>query len=256
MDNDKKNSLMGKARKAFNTAVLVGATLIAGLSPLAAQAQTTYGQQGVQVTQTQQYDQQYQQQKPWANDPVYRQQVENIERQSELRMRTYIAQERQREAQVNQRHMQTVQRQIQQGERNARGGWNVGEVLTTVGNAGAAGQQHQSQIAILRNQLQQRALNEQQLVQRQVDAIDAKYARMPEYKVVQAAPVVQRAVTTQQSQAEIYKSPEEMRAQMIKDYQNAVIAAAKAGKPAPNPERFHLDKDDPAIKIPTGPAQR
>ncbi|MCC7037035.1 MAG: hypothetical protein IT560_06965, partial [Alphaproteobacteria bacterium] len=48
MDNDKKNSLMGKARKAFNTAVLVGATLMAGLSPLAAQAQTTYGQQGVQ----------------------------------------------------------------------------------------------------------------------------------------------------------------------------------------------------------------
>lgn len=255
MDNDKKNSLMGKARKAFNTAVLVGATLIAGLSPLAAQAQTTYGQQGVQVTQTQQYDQQVQQQKPWANDPEYRQQIENIERQSELRMRTYIAQERQREAQVNQRHMQTVQRQIQQGQRNARDGWNVGEVLTTVGNAGAAGQQHQSQIIVLRNQLQQRALNEQMMVQRQIDAVDAKYQRMPQYKQV-AAPVVQRAVTTRQSQDEIYKSPEEMRAQMIKDYQNAVIAAAKAGKPAPNPERFHLDKDDPAIKIPTGPSQR
>jgi hypothetical protein len=255
MDNDKKNSLMGKARKAFNTAVLVGATLIAGLSPLAAQAQTTYGQQGVQVTQTQQYDQQVQQQKPWANDPEYRQQIENIERQSELRMRTYIAQERQREAQVNQRHMQTVQRQIQQGQRNARDGWNVGEVLTTVGNAGAAGQQHQSQIIVLRNQLQQRALNEQMMVQRQIDAVDAKYQRMPQYKQV-AAPVVQRVVTTQQSQDEIYKSPEEMRAQMIKDYQNAVIAAAKAGKPAPSPERFHLDKDDPAIKIPTGPSQR
>ncbi len=250
MDNDKKNSLQGKLRKAFNTAVLVGATLIAGLSPLAAQAQTYGGQQGVQVTQTQQYEQQ----KPWANDPQYRQAVYNIEAQSELRMRTYIAQERQREAQLNQRNSQNIQRQIQQGQRNARGGWNVGEVLTSVSNAGAASQAYNSQLTVLRTQLQQRALIEQQGVQNRIEALDRTYARKyPQYNAVQAAPVAQRAATTQQSQDEIYKSPEEMRAQMIKDYQTAVIAAAKAGKPAPTPERFHLDKDDPAIKIPTGP---
>lgn len=250
MDNDKKNSLMGKARKAFNTAVLVGATLIAGLSPLSAQAQTYGGQQqGVQVTQTQQYEQQ----KPWANDPTYRQQVENIERQSELRMRTYIAQERQREAQLNQRHMQQVQRQIQQGQRNARGGWNVGEVLTTVGNAGAAGQQHQSQIEILRNQLQQRALAEQASVQRQIDGLDRQYAR--KYPQYTAPAVTQQRVTTTRAADDGVKSPEEMRAALVEAYQDATLRAAKAGKPLPSPERFGLDKNDPAVQIGRAPGQ-
>ncbi len=251
MDNDKKNSLQGKLRKAFNTAVLVGATLIAGLSPLAAQAQTYGGQQGVQVTQTQQYEQQ----KPWANDPDYRQAVDNIQMQSDLRMRTYIEQERIRESQLNDRNAQNINRQVQQGKRTGQGGWTGTEILTTISRAGATSQAYTSQLKILRMQLQQRALYEQQATQKKIEAIDLKYSRMPQYKAVQYAPVSQRAATTQAAD-EIYKSPEEMRAQMIKDYQTAVIAAAKAGKPAPSPERFHLDKDDPAIKIPTGPGQR
>lgn len=249
MDNDKKNSLAGKARKAFNTAVLIGATLVASLSPLAAQAQTYGGQQGVQVTQTQQYEQQ----KPWANNPEYIQRVENIERQSELRMRTYIAQERQREAQLNQRHMQQVQRQIQQGQRNARGGWNVGEVLTTVGNAGAAGQTYQSQLEVLRNQLAQRALNEQALVDRQIDALDRVYAR--QYPQYTAPAVTQQRVATTQAADNGVKSPEQMREELIKAYQDATLRAAKAGKPLPSPERFGLDKNDPAVQIQRAPGQ-
>lgn len=250
MDNEKKNSLRHKARNAFNTAVLIGATLVASLSPLAAQAQTYGGQQGVQVTQTQQYEQQ----KPWANDPEYRQRVDNIEHQSELRMRTYVAQERQREAQLNQRHMQQVQRQIQQGQRNARGGWNVGEILTTVGNAGAAGQTYQTQIEVLRNQLAQRALAEQALVDRQIDALDRTYARQyPQYKA--PAATTQRIANTRAAAEDGVKSPEEMRAALIEAYQDATLRAAKAGKPLPSPERFGLDKNDPAVQIGRAPGQ-
>lgn len=249
MDNDKKNSLAGKARKAFNTAVLIGATLVASLSPLAAQAQTYGGQQGVQVTQTQQYEQQ----KPWAGNAKYQQGVDNIEQQSALRMRNYIAQERQREAQLNQRHMQQVQRQIQQGQRNARGGWNVGEVLTTVGNAGAAGQTYQSQIEVLRNQLQQRALNEQMLVDRQIDALDRTFAR--QYPQYNAPAVTQQRVSTTQAAETGIKSPEQMREELVKAYQDATLRAAKAGKPLPSPERFGLDKNDPAVQIQKAPGQ-
>ncbi|MDI1227039.1 MAG: hypothetical protein PSY14_08945 [bacterium] len=249
MDNDKKNSLAGKARKAFNTAVLIGATLVASLSPLAAQAQTYDSPQGVAVTQTQQY----QQQKPWANDREYIKRSDNIKLQSALRMRTYIAQERQREAQLNQRHMQQVQRQIQQGQRNARGGWNVGEVLTTVGNAGAAGQTYQSQIEVLRNQLEQRALTEQMSVDRQIDGLDRIYARQyPQYN----APVVtQQRVSTTQTADDGVKSPEQMREELVKAYQDATLRAAKAGKPLPSPERFGLDKNDPAVQIQKAPGQ-
>ncbi|HYD19224.1 MAG TPA: hypothetical protein VEF76_12175 [Patescibacteria group bacterium] len=257
MEN-KNSSLRGKLRHAFNTAVLVGVTLVGTLGMTAnAQAQTY--QQPVSVTQTQQYDSS----KPWLNDPAvaqrYQEQVDNIRSQSELRLRTAYMQEQQREAQLNQRNAQQIQRQIQQGQRASKGGWNLGEILVTTGNAGAAGQTYRTQLEIIRNQYRQRVFTEQQNVQRQIDRLDQTYER--QYLSAERAaqveaqrqarynqPTTQRAATTQQSDDGI-KSPQEMHDALVKAYQDATLRAAKAGKPLPDAGQFGLSKDDPAIQI-------
>lgn len=240
-------------RKAV-VSVALGLTVLGGMAQTAEAQTQTRG--GVTVTQTDQY----QQQKPWANDPEYIRKHDALVEQTRLYLQSYQAKADAYEAKLNAQHAAALNKQVQQGRRTAQGGWTGMEILTTASNAGAIEKQFQATLKVHHNNVRSTYLNANLKLEANLDKLDDAYAR----QYLRADQLAQRDAQRQQAisqQAQVKKdanapmSPDELHDALVKQYQAQVLANAKAGKPLPDPAQYGLDKNDPAVKI-GGPQQQ
>ena len=245
-------SLLGKAKKAFQKAVISGLLLtsaVAGLGLAATPAQAQTYNNGVTVTQTMNQ----QDVKPWAGDPEYREDVSNIMELSRMRM----ADARSALSQRTTKNFDWLAKKNLEGQKweaKLRGGkegystseriryntWRV-EQLAAFNRTGLD----------IRNDTRRMEIAEQDKVDAAVHILDVRYSKMPQYASIISqqnrvnAPVVNAPVVVDQgSGVKGVLTPQQMHDNFVKQYQSALLKGQN-----PDPAKYHLDPNDPAIQI-------
>lgn len=189
------HTLLGKAKKAFQKAVIGGllvTSMVAGFGANTAHAQQGYG--GVTVTQTQQ---QVQQQKPWANDPAYVDQIRLLQEQADLRHQQFELKLQQNRAATTAWMTRELNKIKQYHDRQAartQGGVNkfaLNAQSITAGNAIMA--RYNTQMKTYEIQDRQNELAERQAMINAVGRIDAAYSRISPYREILQEQAQQRA---------------------------------------------------------------
>lgn len=167
-----KGSLVSAFRKAV-LVVVAGVALTAGASQ-EAQAQSTvaYGNQGVTATQ------QYQQQKPWANDAAYQSRIQTLAQQQELQMMQAQQKARASLARIQQQRTQALSRHTNNISRlRDRKGTNALQYANVAAQWNAQEQRFRTSELQVRIGLQNLQLKQDQAMDKLVDTLDKQYSR-------------------------------------------------------------------------------
>lgn len=200
------HTLLGKAKKAFQKAVIGGllvTSMVAGFGANTAQAQT-WNQGGVTVSQTQQ--QQVQQQKPWANDPAYVEQLQLMHEQSALRQEQFDQKLQQGRAFTTAWMTRELNKIKQQHDRQAartQGGLNKFALNAQSGTAAnSIMARYNAQMKTYDIQDRQNELNERQAMINATAKLDLAYSRISPYREILAEQAQQRAAEAAQYRAQ------------------------------------------------------
>ena len=225
-----KGSLVSAFRKAV-LVVVAGVALTAGASH-EAQAQSTvaYGNQGVTATQN------YQQQKPWANDPGYQQRIQTLAQQQELKMMQAEQKARASLARIQQQRTQALARQTDRiNSLRQRKGTNALDYANAAAQWNAQEQRFKASTAQVHIDLQNLQLQQETAMSRLVESLDKQYSRQAPGASTRPAATPARAVTTapaatnpdQKMQNDMDKA---RRDAMQKIYQQYLDGEVKAGR--------------------------
>lgn len=263
-DNDEKlQSLRGKAMKAFRAIALpiVAAVALSGGMVSEANAQSTQSTYGT-VTQTQQV----QQQKPWANDPAYLEQIRLEQEKLDLRMQTYEARARAQIANHNATIMRTRSTNLNNLQRLRQRGASAMDILAQTQRMAAAETQHRVRVETVQNNVETQRLRNIEAMNNYVDRLDRTYSRTSPYKeilqqqqqtqqqrVTSANERTQTATATQvgqprtaaEQEALLRAAQERYQEEQLRKFQDAQIKAASEGKPLPKREDFGLAPERP-----------
>lgn len=263
-DQDQKlQSLRGKAMKAFRAMALpvVAAVALSGGMVSEANAQSTQNTYGT-VTATQQV----QQQKPWANDPEYREAIRLEQQQQDLRLQETEARARARIATYNANIMKTRSSNLDRLQRLRKNGGSALDILAMTQRMSAAETQHQTRVQGIQNDIQEAHLDSQQDMIRFIERLDRTYSRQSPYKEIleQQKQVQQQRVTSANERVEaaataagnqprtaaeqealLKAAQEKYQQDQLRKFQDAQIKAASEGKPMPKREDFGLAPEKP-----------
>lgn len=260
--NEKLQSLRGKAMKAFRAIALpvVAAVALSGGMVSEANAQSTQSAYGT-VTTTQQV----QQQKPWATNPEYQEQIRITQQQLDLRMQTYEAKAESTIANYNASIMRARSSNLQTLQRLRERGAGVMDILAQTQRMAAYETQHKARVETVHNNLDAQRLKNVEYMNKYVDRLDQSYARMSPYREIleqqkqvqqqrvtnanhgtQTAGVTTTAPRTAAEQEALLKAAQEKYQQeQLRKFQDAQLEAARQGKPMPNREDFGLPPERP-----------
>ena len=263
-DQDEKvQSLRGKAMKAFRAVALpvLATVALAGGMTQEAKAQSTQNTYGTVVTQ-----QQVQQQKPWATNPEYLDQIRLEQQQQNLRLQETEARARARIASYNASIMSSRSSNIDRIQQMRKRGSSALEILAQTQRMSAAEIQHQTRVKGIENDVIEARLNSQERMQTFVERLDRTYSRMSPYKEILAQQQQQQqqriSTATQRVQsnngttttgprsaaeqdAAIKAAQEKYQQEQLRKFQDAQIKAASEGKPMPKREDFGLQPEQP-----------
>ena len=262
-DQDEKvQSLRGKAMKAFRAVALpvLATVALAGGMTQEAKAQSTQNTYGTVVTQ-----QQVQQQKPWATNPEYLDQIRLEQQQQNLRLQETEARARARIASYNASIMSSRSSNINRIQQMRKRGSSALDILAQTQRMSAAEIQHQTRVKGIENDVIEARLNSQERMQTFVERLDRTYSRMSPYKEIlaqqqqqqqqrvtsAAARVTTPAATTtaprsaSEQEAAIKAAQEKYQQEQLRKFQDAQIKAASEGKPMPKREDFGLQPEQP-----------
>ena len=232
-----KGSLMSAFRKAV-LVVVAGVALTAGASNEAkAQSTVAYGNQGVTATQN------YQQQKPWANEAAYQQRIQTLAQQQELRMIQAQQKARADLARIQQQRTQALARNSDRvSTLRKRNGTNALDYANVAAQWNAQEQRFRASTAQIQINLQNLQLQQETTMSRMVEQLDRQYSRQAPYNSMQSgasrdtravAPTVTRAVAAPSVSAD-QKMQNDMdsarRDAMQKVYKQYLDAEVKAGR--------------------------
>lgn len=262
-DQDEKlQSLRGKAMKAFRQIALpvLATVALAGGMVTEANAQTTQNTYGTVAT-----TQQVQQQKPWATNPDYVDNIRLEQQKQSLRLQEVEARARARIASYNSSIMRSRSSNVDRIQRMRKNGSNALAILAQTQAMSAAEIQHQSRVKGIENDVIEARLRSQQTMQKYVERLDNTYARMSPYKEIleqqknqqlqrvthatTPAGATQTATTAPRSAADqdaaIKAAQEKYQQEQLRKFQDAQIKAASEGKPMPKREDFGLQPEQP-----------
>ncbi len=262
--DDKLESLRGKAMKAFRKIALpvLATVVLAGGMTTEANAQSTTQNTYGQVVSTQQV----QQQKPWANDPAYLDQIRLEQQQLDLRLQETESRARARIATYNANIMKARSSNVERIQKLRKSGANALEILAMTQKMSAAEIQHQTRVQGVQNDVREARLDSQEDMQKFVERLDRTYSRMSPYKEIleQQKDQQQQRVTnattrleavntaettaprtSAEQEAAIKAAQEKYQQEQLRKFQDAQIKAASEGKPLPNREDFGLAPEQP-----------
>ncbi|HEX2753404.1 MAG TPA: hypothetical protein VHP34_09965 [Alphaproteobacteria bacterium] len=263
-DQDEKlESLRGKAMKAFRKIALpvLATVALAGGMVTEANAQTTQNTYGTVVS-----TQQVQQQKPWANDPVYLDQIRLEQQKQDLRLQEVESRARARIATYNSNIMNTRSANVERLQRLRKSGANALEILAHTQRMSAAEIQHNTRVEAVKNDVLEAQMRSVETMRRYVERLDVTYSRQSPYKEIlqQQKDQQQQRVTTATARVEAVKTAEttvprtaaeqeaaikaaqeKYQQEQLRKFQDAQIKAASEGKPLPNREDFGLQPEQP-----------
>lgn len=262
-DQDEKvQSLRGKAMKAFRAVALpvLATVALAGGMTQEAKAQSTQNTYGTVVTQ-----QQAPQQKPWATNPEYLDQIRLEQQQQNLRLQETEARARARIASYNASIMKSRSSNIDRIQQMRKRGSSALDILAQTQRMSAAEIQHQARVKGIENDVIEARLNSQERMQTFVERLDRTYSRMSPYKEILAQQQQQQqqrvSTATQRVQssgttttgprsaaeqdAAIKAAQEKYQQEQLRKFQDAQIKAAGEGKPMPKREDYGLPPEQP-----------
>jgi len=260
-DKDEKlQSLRGKAMKAFRKIalpVLAMAALSGGLVT-EANAQNTHSTYGSVVT-TQQG---VQQQKPWANDPVYLEKIRLQKEKEMLRLQQEKARTESNIASYNASMARTRSYNVSQLQSLRKRGASALELMAHSQRMAADEAAHKARVNGAKNYYDQAVLRSEETMRNYVESLDRTYARQSPYKEIleqQQRQQAQRVATATQrveaennrprseaeQQAAIRAAQEKYQQEQLRKFQDAQIKAASEGKPLPKREDFGLPPEQP-----------
>jgi len=264
-DQDEKlQSLRGKAMKAFRKIALPVLTMAALSGGMVAEANAQSAQTGYGTVVTAQ--QQVQQQKPWANDPNYLDQIRLEQQQQALHLQEVEARARSRIASYNASIMRTRSSNLERIQRLRKSGGNALEILAQTQKMSADEIKHQTRVKGVENDVIEARLDSQEDMKRFVERLDNTYARTSPYKemlaqqqeqqklrVTNAATRVEAAQAAESNRPRTAAEQEEAlkaaqakyQQEQLRKYQDAQIKAASEGKPMPKREDFGLPPEQP-----------
>ncbi|MBI1216787.1 MAG: hypothetical protein GC185_13345 [Alphaproteobacteria bacterium] len=238
----------GKASRKFVLGSMLVLGLMGGVSGQA-MAQGTAGANGITP-----YEQSVQ---PWSNDPTYQVKLQNIEAQVQLHLQRMAVNEQNKEAQLNKWHMQQITREVN-ANKHSKQKWDVFRIGNVGAQATAIETKYKAALVNDRAAYEANVLKVQQNLIRQINQLDAYYARLPQYRgatyntggykpaVQQPTQVqAQKPVTPAKDQA---LTPQQQHDRLVRAYQDAQLKAAQQGRPLPTPSTFGLSPNDPALK--------
>lgn len=263
-DQDEKlQSLRGKAMKAFRKIALpvLAAAALSGGMVAEANAQTTQSTYGTVVT-----TQQVQQQKPWANDPQYLEQIRIAQEKQNLSLEQTEARARARIASYNSTIMRSRSSNVERLQRMRKSGANALEILAQTQRMSAAEIQHKTRVDAVKLSVEQAHIKSEESMRRYVESLDRTYSRQSPYKEileqqkqqqqqrvstatqrVEAQRVAEsnRPRTAAEQEAAIKAAQEKYQQEQLRKFQDAQIKAASEGKPMPKREDFGLPPEQP-----------
>jgi hypothetical protein len=186
---------------------------------------------------------------PWSNDQTYQVKLQNIEAQSALRLERLKASEQAKEASANKWHAQQLDKMYKYIRSSKKNFANMAKVGASGADVEA---RYRKAIVDDRAAYQSAVLKEQAYLIRQIQSLDASYARLPQYRGVTYntngyQPAVQK-VTSAVPAAGQALTPQQQHDRLVRAYQDAQLSAAKQGKPMPKPENYGLKATDPALR--------
>lgn len=249
----KQGSLMSAFRKvAF--VVLAGAALTGGAVEANAQSNNGYNNGG--VTYTTVVDQQ-QQQKPWANNPSYQSQVQNMERQAALAMQQLEERAKADLARLQATRTQQLNAHVQRMSalKNKR---NVGPLdYAALANSYAAQEAaHKSRVIQVQSRVEENRIRQEQTLDKNIERLDSQFARQEPYKsmlqqqqqggqtgvtstsTTRPAAVTNARATVDPDQKMIEDMEKKRREVIMRNYSKYADEEAKAGRAPIGPEEY------------------
>lgn len=224
-----KGSLVSAFRKAV-LVVVAGVALTAGASQEAkAQSTVAYGNQGVTATQN------YQQQKPWANDPAYQQRIQTLAQQQELQMIQAEQRARASLARIQQQRTQALARHSDRiSNMKDRRGTNALDYANVAAQWHAQEQRFRASTAQVQIDLQNLQLRQETAMTRLVENLDKQYARQYPSGASRSVATPARAVTTapaadpdQRMQDDMDKARRDAMQKIYKQYLDGEVRAGR-----------------------------
>jgi|GEM_PF-1893789 len=264
-DQDEKlHSLRSKAMKAFRKVALpvLAMAALSGGMVAEANAQTTQNTYGA-VVSTQQ---QAQQQKPWANDPRYLEQIRLEQEKQNLSLQRTEARARSSIASYNASIMRTRSSNVDRLQRLRKSGASALQIIAHTQSMSAAEMQHKARVDGVKLSVEQAHIRSEETMRRYVESLDRTYSRQSPYKEileqqkqqqqqrvtsavqrVEAARVAEssRPRSDAEQQAAIRAAQEKFQEEQLRKFQDAQIKAASEGKPLPKREDFGLSPEQP-----------
>lgn len=253
-DDDKKNSLRGKAMRAFRAValpVLATAAMMGGMVQTA-DAQTYNNGGATTVSYNQQ---QIDPTRPWLQDPAYQEQMRIYAEQSRLRMVQYEQQARASrasyEASIAQ-YRKAYADQLRAMRKSGTAKWtDYGAVAQNLAYYETA---HKTNISYVNTNLEQTRLNETKYVKDYAASLDYQYANTEPYRSMVAeykARQTERVTTAAQrssnqplsdsdQQARLRQAEQDRIARQTRAYQDAQLEAVKNGTAMPKREDYGL----------------
>lgn len=259
--DEQKQSLRGKAMKAFRKVALpvLATVALAGGMVNEANAQSTQNTYGTVVTT----QQQVQQQKPWATNPDYIDQIRLQQQQQDLRLQEIEARARARIASYNASIMSSRSANVKRIQQLRQRGGSALDILAQTQRMSAAEIQHQSRVKGVQNDVIEARLDSQENMQKFIERLDRNYSRMSPYKEIleqqqqqqqqRVSTATQRQQTTTttaprsaaEQEAAIKAAQQKYQQEQLRKFQDAQIKAASEGKPMPKREDFGLPPEQP-----------
>lgn len=274
-DQDEKlQSLRGKAMKAFRKIALpvLAAAALSGGMVAEANAQTTQSTYGTVVT-----TQQVQQQKPWANDPQYLEQIRIAQEKQNLSLEQTEARARANIASYNARMMKSRTANLQRLQSMRKSGASALEIIAHTQLMASYEAQHKAREDGVRLSVEQAHIQSEQAMRTYIESLDRSYARQSPYKEIleqQRQQQQQRVATANQrveaqrtaesnrprtaaeQEAAIKAAQEKYQQEQLRKFQDAQIKAASEGKPLPKREDFGLPPEQQKQRVSTASLDR
>jgi len=266
-NDDNKNSLRGKAMRAFRAValpVLATAAMMGGMVQTAEAQTYNNGRQATTVSYNQQ---QVDPARPWLQDQNYQEQMHIYAEQSRLRMVQYEQQARATRASYEASIMQYRKGyadQLRALRKSGTAKWTDYGALAQ--NLAYYETQHKTNLTYVNTNLEQTRLNEAKYLKDQAAGLDYQYANtepyrsmVAEYKARQTERVttaVQRSsnqpLSDAEQQARLRQAEQDRIARQTRAYQDAQLEAVKNGTAMPKREDFGLPPERVAGNNATG----